>query len=428
MCRVFPNALFLPPQIWKTALKPNRPIEPRDLKPVSFGLDRALTDCDAFTHHALGMAFKKASFMSDPSMAPETPDVAETMTFLRRFAGLMATGHNAAYLRRAADLLETLTARVIATADEADLWRYKFETLTHHAETLEAECDALKHDIEGHLDINTAILRERDALGATLQAKEAELSGLREALSLERGERAAKSEAHEKILAELRAAFDDKREALQAALGARSEECDQLRHALDREREDGAAKLAAREGELSEFRLASDRERVELQAQLKARGDELAAFRTVAEREHVALREKVAYLEAKRAELRSTFDRISHLKDQASEHPGGAETAIPGKPGLEAEVSPLAAQRGGQDIVVGETNAVVPKSTLRQARAQFEYLAREFIPLGDIASQVMCELGAYTMDLALIEGQQQNHLPVGEVARSILAPLSSNQT
>jgi len=27
--------------------------------------------------------------------------------------------------------------------------------------------------------------------------------------------------------------------------------------------------------------------------------------------------------------------------------------------------------------------AVVPKTTLRQARAQFEYLAKQFIPLGD---------------------------------------------
>jgi hypothetical protein len=64
---------------------------------------------------------------------------------------------------------------------------------------------------------------------------------------------------------------------------------------------------------------------------------------------------------------------------------------------------------------------------LRQAQAQFEYLAREFMPLGDIASQVMCELGAYTMELALVAGQPTHHLPVSEVARSILAPLCSDQ-
>ena len=78
-------------------------------------------------------------------------------------------------------------------------------------------------------------------------------------------------------------------------------------------------------------------------------------------------------------------------------------------------------QRSDAALFVGENNAVVPKTTLLQARAQFEYLAREFVPLGDIASQVMCELGAYTMDLALIGGQPTNQLPVGVVARSILA-------
>ena len=44
---------------------------------------------------------------------------------------------------------------------------------------------------------------------------------------------------------------------------------------------------------------------------------------------------------------------------------------------------------------------MVPKATLRQARSQFEYFAHEFTGAGDVASQVMCELGAFTMDLAL---------------------------
>ena len=61
---------------------------------------------------------------------------------------------------------------------------------------------------------------------------------------------------------------------------------------------------------------------------------------------------------------------------------------------------------------------------LRQARAQFEYLAKECIPRGDIASQVMCELAAYTMDLALI-GSQPPRRPVDEVALSILARTGS---
>ena len=363
--------------------------------------------------------------MTDSAVAPETPDVAETVSFLRRFADLMANGYNGAYLRRAADLLETLTARVTASSDEEDLWRYKYETLAQHADALEAECEALKNDVEGHLDITSAVLAERDALLGTLQAREAELAVLREALSGERDERAAKSAAHEEALNELRTAFDQKREALQTTLEARMDECDRLRCDLDREREDGAAKLTARENELSELRLAFDRERDELQAQLKARGDELVTLRTVSEREHDALKEKVAALEAKRAEIRSAFDRIHILGNQTIVPHSGADGATPG-PAVVA--APVPAQPNGPEATAGEANAVVPKTTLRQARDQFEYLAREFIPLGDIASQVMCELGAYTMDMALIGGQPNDHLPVGEVARSILAPTGSSRS
>ena len=374
-----------------------------------------------------GMAFRKTSFMTESSVTPETtPDVAEIAGFLRRFADLLGNGHNATYLHRASELLETLTARVTAASDEEQLWRYKYETLTRHTDELEAECDALRNDVEGHLDITSSVLAERDALGVTLQTTEAELSGLRDDLSREREERAAKSVAHEEALTGLRVAFDQKREALQAALEAQATECDELRHALERERGDGAAKLAAREAELSELRLAFDRERGELQAQLKARGDDIAVLRMVSEREQDALKEKVAALEAKRAELRSAFDRISHLGTQTVGPQDRAERLVAGPPGLGTQEGPL--QRGVRDDAAGAASAVVPKTTLLQARAQFEYLAREFIPLGDIASQVMCELGAYTMDLALVAGQPVDHLPVGEVARSILAPLGPDQT
>jgi hypothetical protein len=374
------------------------------------------------------MADEKASFMPEPAVTPEkTTDVAEIMTFLRRFADLMANGYNKTYLLQASDLLETLAARVLAASDEEQLWRYKYETLASHADELEAECEGLKNDIEGHLDIASSLLAERDTLGGTLQAREAELAVLREALSREQDERAAKSVAHEEGLAGLRLAFDQKREALQAALEARAGECDELRRALDRERDEGAVRSVAREAELAEARLAFDRERGELQAQVKARVDDIAVLRSVSEREQDALKEKVAALEAKRTELRSAFDRISHLRNQAIEPQDRAEASSAAKPGSGTEAGPPAAARRGQVRAAGEADAVVPKTTLLQARAQFEYLAREFIPLGDIASQVMCELGAYTMDLALVAGQSTDHLPVGEVARNILAPLGSNQ-
>jgi hypothetical protein len=366
--------------------------------------------------------------MTEPAVAPETPDVAETISFLRRFGDLMANGYNGAYLRRAADLLETLNLRVTSAADEEGLWRYKYETLTQHTGALETECEALKNDIEGHLEIASSLLAERDTLGGTLQARDAELAVLREALDRERDERAAKSAAHEEALSGLRTAFDQKREALQATLEARVEECGRLRRELEREREDGEARLAAREREHSELRLGFDRERDELQARMKARDDEFAIFRKASEREHDALKEKVSALEVKRIELRSAFDRINTLKNQTIMPPAGAEAAVAASPGAGTEAVPLPLLSNDPDAAVGETSAVVPITTLRQARAQFEFLAREFIPLGDIASQVMCELGAYTMDMALIGGQPNDHLPVGEVARSILAPAGLNRT
>ena len=341
------------------------------------------------------MGFEKASVMTDPSMVPEAPDVAETASFLRRFASLMANGNNATYLHRAAELLETLTVRVTASSDEEKLWRYKYESLSEHADALEAECDALRHDIDGHLSITSSVLAERDKLKEALQAREAELSELGGALGRERGELAAKSAAHDGALAELRAAFDHERGALKAALETRGGQVDQLRHALERER-------------------------AEFQAQLKEREDELAALRVVSERENGELKAQVMALEAKRAELRSAVDRIGYLRNQTAEHQDSAEGTMPARPETAANL--IAAHPGDRDSAIGETNAVVPKTTLRQARAQFEYLAKEFVPLGDIASQVMCELGAYTMDLALISGQRADHLPIREVARSILAP------
>ena len=349
--------------------------------------------------------------MTDTSMTPESPDVADTIGFLRRFAGMMSTGNNATYLHRAAELLETLTARVIAAADEEEVSRYKYETATHQVEVLEAECEALKHDVEGHLNVTSTVLTERDAVRAALEARETEV-------------------------AELRAGSEHERNAHNAALVLRDEELDRLRAALGREKEDSAEKLKARETELAELRLASDRElaeirlatereRGELQVQLKVQGDELSALRVVSERERDALTEKVTSLEAKRAELRAAFDRISDLRHQTVEPQGGAAAA--GPKGLEAQADPLVPQPGSRDSAIGDADAVVPRSTLRQARAQFEYLAKQFVPLGDIASQVMCELGAYNMDLALVAGQKSAHLPVGDVARSILAPAAAGR-
>ena len=352
--------------------------------------------------------------MTDPSMTPEAPGIAETAHFLRRFADLMSVGHNANYLHHAAVLLEDLTARLTAALDEEQLWRYKYETVAHHTDELEAECEALKHDIDGHLSIISSTIAERDTLRASLQARETELSGLRDTLHRESDELAAKSEAHEAALAGLHRAFDREHEAFHAAAEARERELDQVRQQL-------AEQARAREAELAELRLGFVRERDDLAVRLKVSGDELAALRLVSEREHEALRDKVAALEAKRAELRSAFDRISQLKNQANAPQDGADRAGAEKPGPDAEAPSRPAQPGDRVLAVGEADVVVPRATLRQVRSQFEYLANEFTGAGDVASQVMCELGAFTMELALGAGRKADPLPVGDVALSILA-------
>lgn len=362
--------------------------------------------------------------MADPSVSPETPNVAEIASFLRRFAEMMSNGHTAAYLHRAADLLEVLTTRVIAASDEEDLSRYKYETLSQHADALEAECDALKRDIEGQVYTASSILTERDALKVALRSQELDISELRDALSRKSEELATALQARETALGRLQGAFDGERETLKAMIQARAGELEQLRHAFESEREQHAATLRVREAELSAVRQTFDRERLELEARLKVSADELAALHVVSQVERDTLTEKIAALETKRAELRSAFVRISDLSNPTSE-PAAAAAPAGERPGLVSAAGPHQAQPVDRNPAIGEADAIVPKTTLRQARAQFEYLAKQFIPLGDIASRVMCELGACTMDMALTAGQQAKQVPVDEVAMDLLSSSSS---
>jgi uncharacterized coiled-coil DUF342 family protein len=370
---------------------------------------------------------RKARFMTDTSMTPETPNVAETVHFLRRFADMMSVGHNANYLHHAAVWLETLSARVVAAQDEEQLWRYKYETIAEHTDTLEAECEALRHDVDGNHNVLASLVSERDALRAALQAREAEVSELQADLARERGALATASQSQQQALADLRATFERERETLTAAFDGervgfaavverRGAELEQLRQQL-------AERSKAHELELSQLRLGFAGERHDLAARLKVSGDELVALRLVSERERDTLLAKVSSLEAKRAELRSAFDRIADLKNQTNESRDGAGSSIPAMPGPDSETGAWSnpTQPGERNPAVGEADVVVPRATLRQARSQFEYLANEFTGSGDVASQVMCELGAFTMELALGSGRKADPLPVGDVALSILA-------
>jgi chromosome segregation ATPase len=366
--------------------------------------------------------------MTEPATVPEAAEAAEMAHFLRRFADLMSNGQNAEYLMRTADLLDALMARVSGAQDEEQLWRYKYETLTHQNDELETECESLRHDIERHVKLSSFIITERDTLKTTLQGREAEslelghslkqeqdaLKREQAALKQEQETSVANSQAHEADLTELRAGFDQERVALKASLDASIKQIEQQRRGFERERDELSAKLSQSEAVMAEFRLAFDRERDDWQSRLRSREDELAAIRVAAANEHEELQQRIEALETKRAELRSAFDRISQLgvagTDQRADASGGSPSHSRDRDSMPQENR--------------ENSAVVPKETLRQARAQFEFLAKECVRRGDVATQAMCELGAHTMDQALVAEETTHPSPVGEVALSILGPVA----
>ncbi len=167
--------------------------------------------------------------------------------------------------------------------------------------------------------------------------------------------------------------------------------------------------MEALELERSELRLAFDHERDALSAKVGGLEDERAKLCFAFDRDRNALEAKLAALEDKRAELGREFNGIGFLRNQTMEDQSGAGDL-------------LKAKLAESDTALRETRFIVPEITLRQARAQFECLAEQFNELGDIVSQVMCEVGACRMDRALIAAATEtDHLPEDHVALSILA-------
>ena len=78
--------------------------------------------------------------------------------------------------------------------------------MTHHVDALEAECDTLKHDIDGHLNIITATLTECDALAATVETQKSELTELHRELDRECEKLTVQTVTHDGIVAGLRGA------------------------------------------------------------------------------------------------------------------------------------------------------------------------------------------------------------------------------
>jgi hypothetical protein len=173
-----------------------------------------------------------------------------------------------------------------------------------------------------------------------------------------------------------------------AAADVSAREMEQQRRVFERGQQQFAAEIKRQQEEIVELRLAFDRERFELQSQLASREVELGAFRA----EAGAPRERIDTLDL----VREGADRNEPRAYQA--------------PGL-----------AGSKLSVDKTSAIVPKETLRQARAQFEFLARECLRRGDLATQAMCELGAHAMQLALAGDESVDALPIGRMALNILS-------
>jgi hypothetical protein len=129
-------------------------------------------------------------------------------------------------------------------------------------------------------------------------------------------------------------------------------------------------------------------------------------LRSDAERDSEWMKTRISALEAQRVELRAALDRLGDLQTQAAspDHAAPSHSIAAVHPGPEGD------------------SAVVPIATLRHARAQFEYLAKESIRRGDVATQVMCELSAHTLERVLLQASRAEHSSAGDIALSILEP------
>jgi len=132
----------------------------------------------------------------------------------------------------------------------------------------------------------------------------------------------------------------------------------------------------------------------------RARGDATSELRK-------ALEDRLAGLEDEIAVLRTQLSKSqARLNDQNRE----AET----KQGEllhraeEAEAKLVLAEQALATKASDAMHIVVPVTTLRLAKAQFESLAAGFENAGNIVSQTMCEASASSLDRVIIDGSQES--------------------
>ena len=118
------------------------------------------------------------------------------------------------------------------------------------------------------------------------------------------------------------------------------------------------------------------------------------------------LEKELGEVKAKLAEQQSKLDEaIVNAAPEAQRSMDRAEQAIAQLPAIETE----SAEAGLRLAAFGDSHALVPISTLRHAEALFAALARE---AADVVSQAMCEVGASTLERAILESAAQQ-LPNG---------------
>jgi DNA repair exonuclease SbcCD ATPase subunit len=118
------------------------------------------------------------------------------------------------------------------------------------------------------------------------------------------------------------------------------------------------------------------------------------------------LEKELGEVKAKLAEQQSKLDEaIVNAAPEAQRLLDRAEQAIAQLPAIETELPEARARLA----TFGDSHALVPISTLRHAEALFAALARE---AADVVSQAMCEVGASTLERAILESAAQQ-LPNG---------------
>ncbi len=135
----------------------------------------------------------------------------------------------------------------------------------------------------------------------------------------------------------------------------------------------------------------------ELVLQEQARSEENLQLRNSAEADCVNLRKEIAEAKAKVAEQQSKLDEaIINAAEEQQRLLDRAERAEAQMAMTESEL----AKAQHRLAAFGDDQVLVPISTLRNAEALFEVLARE---AADVVSQAMCKVGASTLDRIILE-------------------------